>query len=107
MATGVGSGHVFDGRIYRGAAGVAGEKLQVLPNGVDLKEVRPSPDDRAEGRDPAQDLRLLSVGHLLPDKGHHLAIEALRRLPGARLTIVGTADRPKSFRSVTRADCCN
>jgi len=32
---------------------------------------------------------LLSVGHLIERKGHHLVIEALARLPAARLVIVG------------------
>jgi glycosyltransferase involved in cell wall biosynthesis len=32
---------------------------------------------------------LLSVGHLIERKGHHIAIEALRHLPGVQLLIAG------------------
>ncbi|RZL35042.1 MAG: glycosyltransferase family 4 protein [Rubrivivax sp.] len=69
-------------------------RLHTLRNGVDLERFRPLPqaDMRAElgvGGEPL----LLSVGHLIERKGHHVAIEALAELvrtrPGARLVIIG------------------
>jgi teichuronic acid biosynthesis glycosyltransferase TuaC len=65
--------------------------IRVLRNGVDLDRFRPR--DRAGARqaygvDGAAPV-LLSVGHLIPRKGHELVIEALARLPDARLLIAG------------------
>ncbi len=64
-----------------------------LRNGVDL--VRFTVMDRVEARRqlglPAQGLVLVSVGHLVEVKGHHLVIELLSRLPvTSRLVIVGS-----------------
>jgi teichuronic acid biosynthesis glycosyltransferase TuaC len=74
--------------------GVPQERLNVIRNGVDLQRFRPL--ERAAAR---ADLGLdgspllLSVGNLVPVKGHELTIEAVAslagRLPGIRLVIVG------------------
>jgi glycosyltransferase involved in cell wall biosynthesis len=72
-------------------------KLHTLRNGVDLDRFRPLPQGqmRAElgvGGEPL----LLSVGHLIERKGHHIAIEALAELaqarPGVRLVIIGEGE---------------
>ncbi len=71
------------------ALGAPAEKVSVLRNGVDLNLF--APGDRAALR-AELGLRgplLLSVGHLVPDKGHHLVIEALADLPQMNLAIVG------------------
>ena len=71
--------------------GVSGEKLSVLRNGVDLQFFQP-PDDRAALRETlgfSDRPTLLSVGHLIERKGHHLVIEAMRELPEADLLIAG------------------
>lgn len=77
--------------------GVAEPCLHVLRNGVDLDRFRPLPQSEARealGLDGAP--LLLSVGHLIERKGHHLAVEALpivrQRHPGARLVIVGEGE---------------
>ena len=66
-------------------------RLYVMRNGVDLERFSPLP--RAASRralDLPEDGRLLiSVGHLVERKGHHLAIAALAELPDCRLVIVG------------------
>lgn len=67
-------------------------KLKVFRNGVDLE--RFAPESRAEARQrlglPLARRQLLSVGHLIERKGHHLAIEALPLLPADfDLVIVG------------------
>ncbi|MBV8915011.1 MAG: glycosyltransferase, partial [Acetobacteraceae bacterium] len=75
--------------------GARPEFVTVLRNGVDLSLFRPM--DRVGVR---RDLgfegpTLLSVGHLIPRKRHHLAIESLTRLPGWQLVIVGEGpERP-------------
>jgi glycosyltransferase involved in cell wall biosynthesis len=71
--------------------GAGGARIHTLRNGVDLVHFRPRDRDIArrnydvEGTAPV----LLSVGHLIERKGHHLVIEALARLPSARLLIAG------------------
>lgn len=69
--------------------GAPDSKIFVLRNGVDLTLF--APGDRAELRTELK-LRgplLLSVGHLVMDKGHQLVIEALPHLPAMHLAIVG------------------
>jgi glycosyltransferase involved in cell wall biosynthesis len=69
--------------------GIARDRVSVLPNGVDLKLF--CPGDRAAFRADlgVKGLVLLSVGNLIPLKGHELTIEVLTFLPEARLLIVG------------------
>lgn len=72
-------------------------RLHVLRNGVDLERFRPLPQVtmRAELGVTGAPL-LLSVGHLIERKGHHVAIEALAALrarhPQARLVIIGEGE---------------
>lgn len=72
-------------------------RLHVLRNGVDLERFRPLPQDqmRAELGVDGSPL-LLSVGHLIERKGHHVAIEALAELakvrPDARLVVIGEGE---------------
>lgn len=74
------------------ALGAPPGKVTVLRNGVDLGLFRP-PEDRAAARAALGlgpgDKVLLSVGLLIPRKGHHLTIEALSALPGHVLLIAG------------------
>lgn len=66
-------------------------KLQALRNGVDLQLFKP--EDRIAARQRLQlatDARyLISVGHLIERKGHHIAIDALPSLPDVHLLVVG------------------
>lgn len=72
-------------------------RLHVLRNGVDLQRFRPlpQPEMRTELGVAGEPL-LLSVGHLIERKGHHVAIEALAELrktrPGARLVVIGEGE---------------
>lgn len=74
--------------------GIEESRLQVMRNGVDLQRFRPL--DREQMRAELGVVgspMLLSVGHLIERKGHHVAIEALAALtdrhPRACLYIVG------------------
>jgi len=72
------------------ALGVPAEKVTVLRNGVDTTLFHP-PEDRTALR-AALGLAgpcLLSVGLLIPRKGHHHIIAALRALPDVTLLIAG------------------
>lgn len=69
--------------------GVGADKITVLRNGVDLEAFRPA--DRAAARAKLGLSRptLISVGHLIPRKGHDVAVRALARIPEAELLIAG------------------
>lgn len=74
--------------------GTPADDVTVLRNGVDLDLFRPV--DRVAARAALGWTRrtLLSVGHLIPRKGHDLAIRALALLPECDLVIAG--DGPES-----------
>lgn len=67
------------------ALGAPAERLDVLRNGVDLELFVPEAGRPLDFSRPSW----LSVGHLIPSKGHHLVIEALAGVSGAQLVIVG------------------
>lgn len=68
---------------------VDGDKISVLRNGVDLAMFKPCDRGEARQRYGFEGTVLLSVGHLIPRKGHDLAIKALQYLPAKRLVIAG------------------
>lgn len=70
--------------------GVAPEKLSVVEHGVDHEMFSP-PEDRHTLRQGLglRRFTVISVGHALENKGHHLAIEAVSAIPDAELMIVG------------------
>ncbi|MGA9869019.1 MAG: glycosyltransferase family 4 protein [Acetobacteraceae bacterium] len=72
------------------ALGAPEGDVTVLRNGVDIDFFRP-PTDRAglRARLGLSRPTLLSVGHLIARKGHHLVIQAMAGLAGCDLLIVG------------------
>ncbi|MGH8177834.1 MAG: glycosyltransferase family 4 protein, partial [Steroidobacter sp.] len=79
--------------------GASPEQVTVLRNGVDMTLF--SPGDRQTLRTELN-LRqptLLSVGHLIPDKGHQFVIEALAELREVHLVIVGDGPMREELRS--------
>ena len=77
--------------------GIADERLHVMRNGVDLQRFHPLPPQQVRqslGIEGAP--VLLSVGHLIERKGHHIAVQAmpavLKAHPNARLLIVGEGE---------------
>jgi teichuronic acid biosynthesis glycosyltransferase TuaC len=84
--------------------GIDGGKIQVLRNGVDLECFRPGDRSTTRARlgldnGPA----LLSVGNLVPEKGHDLTIRALASLSDARLLLVGDGPQMASLRGLARS----
>lgn len=81
--------------------GAAPEKVTVLRNGVDVHMFVP-PSDRRGLRAKLGLARptLISVGHLVERKGHHLVIEALRELTDWDLMIVGDGPERSRLASV-------
>ncbi len=87
-----------------GELGADRSKLNTLRNGVDLE--RFVPEDRANARQrlglPARGRYLLSVGHLVERKGHHIAIESLQYLPGVTLLIAGAGPEEAALKELAR-----
>jgi glycosyltransferase involved in cell wall biosynthesis len=72
------------------ALGLPGERIRIHYTGVDLARFRPVADrEAAKAALGVSGPLLLSVGALIPRKGHALVIEALARLPRGTLMIVG------------------
>ena len=69
--------------------GVPAERIEVLRNGVDLQDFRPIEREGWRRRLGFRRPTLLSVGNLVPLKGHDLVIPALRRLPDMDVIIIG------------------
>ena len=82
--------------------GVPDERVTVLRNGVDLAFFHPAEDRGALRASLGYGPRpmLLSVGHLIERKGHHLVIEALRELPEMLLVIAGDGPEEAALRQL-------
>lgn len=81
--------------------GLPVSRLTTLPNGVDLVRFSPMAKPQARallGWSSAP--TLLSVGNLVVNKGHHLAIEALNQLPGFNLVIVGLGPERQALQAL-------
>ncbi|MCM2347594.1 MAG: glycosyltransferase family 4 protein [Acidovorax soli] len=87
-----------------GELGADRAKLHTLRNGVDLE--RFVPEDRTEARQrlglPVDGRYLLSVGHLIERKGHHVAIGALLHLPGVTLLIAGAGPQEGALKALAQ-----
>ena len=81
--------------------GMPASRLIVMPNGVDLDRfhIQPQAFARAALGWPDQPT-LLSVGNLVDNKGHHIAIEALTHLPEFRLVIAGEGPERSALESL-------
>jgi teichuronic acid biosynthesis glycosyltransferase TuaC len=79
------------------ALGAPPDKVTVLRNGVDLEAFRP-PSDGVPNATPS----LLSVGHLIPRKGHDLVIRALALLPGHHLVVGGDGPQREALRALAQ-----
>lgn len=82
--------------------GASAENITALRNGVDLDTF--SPIDRQAQRKKLRLNRttLLSVGHLIERKGHHIIIEALTQLPDVDLLIVGDGEEEKNLKALAK-----
>lgn len=78
-------------------------RLVVMRNGVDTLRFRPIPQTvaRAELGWPDEPT-LLSVGNLVENKGHHIAIELLALRQDCRLVIVGRGPERESLEQLAR-----
>jgi teichuronic acid biosynthesis glycosyltransferase TuaC len=84
------------------ALGMPAQRLHVLRNGVDLQRFHPWPQASARSAIGLDGVPLLlSVGNLVPGKGHSFCIDALVDLlpkqPGAQLVIIGAGPEKESL----------
>lgn len=82
--------------------GVDPKKIRVILHGVDLELFKPT-GRRADLREKFgfKKRTLVSVGHLIERKGHHIVIEALESLPGCELVIIGDGEMESQLRRLT------
>jgi teichuronic acid biosynthesis glycosyltransferase TuaC len=82
--------------------GADASKLHTLRNGVDLERFVPESRQAARQRLglDVQGPYLMSVGHLIERKGHHIAIEALAELPGVNLLVAGSGPERQSLEAL-------
>lgn len=80
--------------------GVSESRIAVLRNGVDLDLFRPRDRAQARARLGLEGPLVVSVGNLVPLKGHDLVIEALTDLPDLRLAIAGAGPEEGALRSL-------
>jgi glycosyltransferase involved in cell wall biosynthesis len=82
--------------------GVDRARITVLRNGVDPRVFRPVAPYQVDDAAP-QRHRIVSVGNLVPLKGHNLVIEALQELPEVGLWIVGAGPERSCLEAQARA----
>ena len=88
--------------------GIDETRLHVFRNGVDLERFHPqAPSEARRALGLTGSPLLLSVGHLVERKGHHLAIEAMPAVmethPGARLLIIGEGSERARLESLVQS----
>jgi glycosyltransferase involved in cell wall biosynthesis len=71
--------------------------ITVLRNGVDLRLFRPLDREATRRRLGLEGKVLISVGHLIERKGHHLIVDAMAALPGFTLLIAGEGPERSSL----------
>src|SRR5690606_24087080 len=83
--------------------GVPAEKITVVRNGVDLQLFAPVSKAQARRRVGIEGPLLLSVGNLVPEKGHELTLAALARLPEAHLVLIGAGVAQAGLRQLAQS----
>ncbi len=78
------------------------EKCIVIPLGIEPTPFERAADERAASSAPARVFHLLFVGKLRYYKGVNYLLAALRELPDAQLTIVGTGPQERAWRDEAR-----
>lgn len=79
--------------------GIRADSTHTLRNGVDLQLFTPLPRQALRDKWQAHGKVLVSVGHLIERKGHHLVIAAMPQLPDYQLFIVGGGEWEKKLKA--------
>src|SRR6185503_12697948 len=84
------------------ALGLPPERITVLRNGVDLERFRPIDRETTRARLGLRKTTLLSVGHLIARKAHHLAVRAVALLPDVELVVIGDGPELGALRALAQ-----
>jgi glycosyltransferase involved in cell wall biosynthesis len=79
------------------ALGMAAEKIAVHYTGVDLAQFHPRDRTSAKSALGVTGPLVVSLGALIPRKGHDIVIDAIAQLPGVSLWIVGTGGERRAL----------
>lgn len=71
------------------ALGLPGERIRVHHTGVDQSLFAPMPRGEAKAALGIDGPLVVSIGNLIPLKGHHILVEAMKALPDVHLLIAG------------------
>jgi len=82
--------------------GAEEEKIHVYRNGVDLDLFRLLDKPQCRDKYQLKKQTLVSVGHLIERKGHHLIIEAMQFLPDYELLIVGGGEEENALKKLVK-----
>ncbi len=82
--------------------GIDPNHIRVLRNGVDLELFRPCTGDDFRRELGVEPPILLSVGGLIPRKGHDFVIKALPKIPNAVLLIAGDGPEKEHLQNLAR-----
>lgn len=77
------------------AMGIPGERIETITTGVDLTRFAPRDGAAAKAELGVEGPLVLSVGALIPIKGHEIVIDAVATLPGVTLWIAGEGPERK------------
>ena len=80
--------------------GLPAERVRVLRNGVDLQLFRPADRPAARAKLGLRRSTIISVGNLIPLKGHDLIIRALPLLEDVDLVIVGDGPEKEKLKAL-------
>ena len=72
--------------------GASQENNLVMRNSVDLELFKETAREKTRNELGLTSFTLISVGHFIERKGHHLIIEALQQLPDSKLLLVGDGE---------------
>lgn len=81
--------------------GIPEGRIIVTPNGVDLDLFSPGDRDHSRRSLALNGTVLLSIGNLVPEKGHDLVIKALAHIEHAQLVIVGAGPAREPLRALS------
>lgn len=85
------------------ALGIPSERIRVHHTGVDLTRFAPRDQVAAKAALGIDGPLIVSVGALIPRKGHDIVIDAVATLPGAQLRIAGEGpERPRLAAQIAR-----
>ena len=84
------------------ALGMPGDRIRVHHTGVDLERFAPVDRAAAKASIGVDGPLIISVGALIPRKGHDIVVEAMQHVPGATLLISGSGPEHAALEEVAR-----